>query len=261
MDSEQPSNENVPVPPTRPAIDSGSSAPAKDRTASYQRRLRTAMATVDENSKDTRLRAMLSGYYRFIARSMARSGGVEFPVSLRRHPVHPGRGSTGDTKPNVFFFHIGDAIYSMYEASSEELVFAAGASTMGPKTREKAAAAVEKRYDELERRVRLIELIAKYGFSEFIIDGSDSLGYVLLPNKTVKDYEAVRMNQEKLARDAAYKDHVEQRRKGLFPGSVAREEANVKEYEEDGFSDVTPGEVQRNAEDAEDANNTPLPEE
>lgn len=235
MDSNEQSNPIVPLPPARPTVDSGSSEPTKDHIAGFQRRLRTAVAAIDEGSRDTSIRAILSGYYKYINRGQAHTAGVEFPVSLRRHPLNAERASGGGSKPNVLFFHVGNACYGLFETSTAQILFDRQAHAMGPKTREKAQAKLASTYEKLERRVRLIELIAKYGLSEFFLDGGDNIGYSLMPSKNVKDDEAERLNQEKSDAAIVEQKRIEERRKGLFPVSVSQEDADAKEDVEDGF--------------------------
>lgn len=119
-------------------------------------KLRRCIVQISEKSP-SHARSVIDQFLRFIAPSMAKTGGADFPVTCRRHPRDAARcGSTVNGKYPTLYFHVGNAVLGFYHA------LATGESEF------------------LHRRLKLLETIAVLGFDEFFVVGDESIGYTLM---------------------------------------------------------------------------------
>lgn len=136
-------------------------------------RIRRAICIISEK-RPSQERAVIDQFLQHIAPSMAHAYGCNFPRTCRRHALNAERMREGLGKAPTLYFHIGNAILAFYDY----LNLLTKAST--PPAKLEAALAT------IERRVFIVECVAKYGLDSFYCDGSDSSGFALAPLPPLK---------------------------------------------------------------------------
>lgn len=136
-------------------------------------RMRRAICLISEK-RPSQERAVIDQFLMHIAPSMAPAYGGNFPRTCRRHPLDQDRMKEGLGKAPTLYFHIGNAILGFYDY----LNLLTKAATK-PHDLERAL-------ETIERRVFILESVARYGLDYFYVDGSDSTGYALAPLPPLK---------------------------------------------------------------------------
>lgn len=122
----------------------------------FQQRIQKAVFGITEHSEvRTEDRNRLDNYIRHVSPSLANNGDTQLPLSLRRCLRDHDRTAS---PTGLVFFHVGNAIVTFYE-------FVTYGQPM---------------LEHLERRVSLIETMAKQGTKRFRIVGSDREGFCLM---------------------------------------------------------------------------------
>jgi hypothetical protein len=129
---------------------------AKEAQSAIQKRIGKAIFGITEKVS-TQLRAYIDSYYRFVSPSMKDCGGFGFPTSVRYQPGTTDRTSDTD-KPHILYFLIGSTILDYYDAVRAEVP-----PSMG-----------------LQKKVQLLEDIAKRGYDKFVITGTVMAGFTLV---------------------------------------------------------------------------------
>lgn len=133
-------------------------------------RIRRAVCNISEKSPSF-ARSVIDQFLKFIAPSMARGNGVDFPFTCRRHwanAEHAAHGTNG--KWPTLYFHIGNAILGFYDG----------------------VRGIE--CPNLIERLNLLDAIARFDLEAFVAVGTDAEGYRLINRGcilTTEDLHAV----------------------------------------------------------------------
>lgn len=121
--------------------------------------LRRAIVAISER-QGSQLRSTIDQFLRHVSPGMLTSH-ADFPVTVRRHPVDPERCISWLSRDQMLCFHVGNTILGYYE-------------TVRPRVGEG-----QKSVAVFRKRLHLLEQIAGLGLDEFIVVGTDSIGYTL----------------------------------------------------------------------------------
>lgn len=117
-------------------------------------RLRRVIVLISER-QGSQLRSTLDQFIRHVSPGMIHSH-ADFPVTVRRHPANVERCQSWLSRDQMLFFHVGNAVLGYYDT-----------------LRKGGDAGL------FENQVKLLEQIAGLGLDEFVVVGTDSIGYTL----------------------------------------------------------------------------------
>lgn len=133
-------------------------------------KLRRAIVAISER-QGSQLRSTLDQFIRHVSPGMLNSH-ADFPVTVRQHPVDRERAGSWMSRDQMLCFHIGNAVLGYYD------------------TMRKGAP------DTFGERLALLEQIAALGLDEFVVVGTDSVGYTLRDKVTVREELAQKDKRE-----------------------------------------------------------------
>lgn len=120
-------------------------------------KLRRALVAISER-QGSQLRSTLDQFLRHVSPGMVNSH-ADFPVTVRRHPVDKSRCVSWLSRDQMLCFQVGSAVLRYYDTV----------------TMPKSAAANQ----DFMVTLSLLEEIGTLGLDEFIVVGTDSIGYTL----------------------------------------------------------------------------------
>jgi hypothetical protein len=138
--------------------------------------LRRAIVAISER-QGSQLRSTLDQFIRHVAPGMVNSHS-DFPITVRRHNLDRERADRWLTRDEMLCFHVGNAVLAYYDTCR-----------FPPCTHVMTAV--------FDARLALLESIAVLGLDEFVVVGTDSVGYTLKEKGEVRAELANKAAEEK----------------------------------------------------------------